>query len=399
MKRGYAAARRVLLAFDKFKGSLTAPQACQIAAEAWQNVRPQDFIDQCPLTDGGDDFARLLTRSVAGGIWRQETVTGPRGGSVMAGYGLVRLTNLPSSAASSFRGVSSPALLAVVDVASASGFTLLDPGDRDPWFTHTTGTGQLLRAAHQAGADGILLGLGGSATNDLGLGALSALGLEAVCGRDAVLPPCPAAWNTITGFRSRLPENFPRLFLACDVTNPLLGLSGCTAIYGPQKGLPASDVPVMETAVARMSSLLAALPADFSSASPNLPGTGAAGGIGFGLACAFPGKVHWLGGADLVFSWLALPSKVDLADIVLTGEGSFDASSLSGKAPARLLQVARASAKSCGILAGRIDPNSPKMEGVHFQAITPPEIPPDEVQARAPEFLARAVREWARQVW
>ena len=167
---------RVLVGFDKFKDTLSAPQACRAAAGALRRRHPDWRIDLCPLTDGGDGFAVLLTEA-AGGRMMTVPVSGPRGGLVEAGLGLVAEAQIPPAARRllSSAEAASARSVAVLEMAAASGLALLPPAQRDPWFTSTYGTGQLIRAAAEMGAAAILLGVGGSATNDLGLGALAAL--------------------------------------------------------------------------------------------------------------------------------------------------------------------------------------------------------------------------------
>ncbi len=207
------------------------------------------------------------------------------------------------------------ARVGIVEMATASGLQLLSMGQRNPWETDSRGTGQLLRVAAESGVRAILLGIGGSATNDLGLGALAELGVEAVDSTGAAVEAMePAHWGKIEGFRGQLPEGFPPIFIVCDVRNPLLGDSGCTAVYGPQKGLLPGDVARMEREVARVSRLLADHFAREASLAGE-PGMGAAGGISFGLRCA--GSAELIPGAEFVAGWLNLERHLRDCDIVL----------------------------------------------------------------------------------
>jgi glycerate kinase len=167
---------RVLIAFDKFKDSLTARQACDLAAQALRAERPDWQLDLCPLADGGEGFAEILTQAVQG-EFHAFPVTGPRGGLVTASLGLVRLDQIPAAARSLLQlKLPGSARIALVEMAAASGLALLSQEARDPWQATSQGTGQLIQAAADLGAGAVLLGVGGSATNDLGLGALAALG-------------------------------------------------------------------------------------------------------------------------------------------------------------------------------------------------------------------------------
>lgn len=357
---------RVLLAFDKFKHALGADAACAAAAAG---LDPAAAVEACPLTDGGEGFAALLTRA-AGGTLHSATVTGPRGAPVVAAFGLVRWAGIPAAARARLPGdpPAADAHVAVVELAAASGVALLAPAARDPWRATTRGTGELLALAAARGARLILLGLGGSASHDLGLGALAALGLEPRDARGRALDPAPFAWPELHHFSGRV-ASLPPLRIACDVTNPLLGPRGAAAVFGPQKGLRAADLPRLEAETARVSALLCA----HAGQPPEcraLPGAGAAGGTAFGLACAAGARL--LPGADLVAAWLELEARLAAADLVLTGEGCFDDSSLTGKGPGAVVRRALALGKEVHVFAGQLAVTSVPPAGLHLHAITPP---------------------------
>ncbi len=371
---------RVLVAFDKFKGALGAGAACAAAAAALQAKHPDWIIDPCPLTDGGEGFCETLTAAVHGRLEFAQ-VSGPRGGKVRAPTGHVAWRDIPAAVRARLTsGNHEPEIensLAVIGLASASGFELLPADRRDPWHTSTLGTGEQLRAAAQAGVAAILLGVGGSATNDLGLGALAANGLKL----DGL--PTPATWPQISRLEGRV--DLPPVFIACDVTNPLLGPAGATATFGPQKGLRPADLPRLEAEMARMAALLCAA-CGRSLALADTPGTGAAGGIPFGLMVAADARL--VPGFDLVSDWLDLPARLAAADLVLTGEGRFDATSLGGKGPGSLLREARRLGKPVHVFAGSL--GVPVDEAHH--AITPPGLPLTEALPRTAELLSAAVR-------
>lgn len=377
---------RILLAFDKFKHALSADAACAAAA---CGLAPNATCDACPLTDGGEGFATLLTRA-AGGELHSATVTGPRGAPVVAAFGFVRWARIPAAARALLPRppAGDAATVAVVELAAASGVALLAPAERDPWAATTRGTGELLRAAAARGAGLILLGLGGSATHDLGLGALAALGWVP-CGRDGrTLDPAPRAWPELHHFTGRVAD-LPPLRIACDVTNPLLGPQGAATVFGPQKGLRAADLPRLEAATARVSALLCAH-ADRPPASRAAPGAGAAGGTAFGLACAAGAQL--VPGADLVAAWLELDARLAAADLVLTGEGCFDDSSLTGKGPGAVVRRALALGKAVHVFAGRLAVTSPPPAGLHLHAITPPGTDLAVALPATAENLTAAVR-------
>jgi glycerate kinase len=385
---------RVLVAFDKFKDSLSARDACDAVARALRSCRADWEVDLCPLADGGEGFAEILTGAAAGELARTP-VTGPRGGRIAASLGLVSMAKIPPAALAmlglpKFPGRSPQ--LAVVDMAAASGLGLLAPRSRDPWQTSTIGTGQLIRAAAERGAVAILLGVGGSATHDLGLGALSGLGLRFRTAEGEEVPaPIPAHWREIGRIQGRVPPDLPPIRIACDVPNPLLGSEGAAAVFGPQKGLLARDATRLEGQSERMAGLLC----DYCGKPRDLavsPGAGAAGGLAFGLMVA-AGAVL-VPGFPLVASWLGLDARLAAADLVLTGEGSFDATSLAGKGPGTLVEWAMALGKPVHVFAGQAVPL--KLDGragsLAVHSVNPPGTPLDLALRETADNLASAVR-------
>jgi glycerate kinase len=373
---------RVLVAFDKFKDALPARAACETAAAALQDLHPDWELDLCPLTDGGEGFCEVLCAQVAGRIEPVE-VDGPRHTPVIGEYGVVSARAL-TPAARQHLGIDGP--VGIVELASASGLDLVAAPARDPWLASTLGTGQLLSAAAEDGPSLLLLGLGGSATNDLGLGALAALGfrfLDAAGGH--VATPTPSTWERIIRIERPAALRLPALLLACDVNNPLLGPRGATATFGPQKGLPAADVPRLEAQLARMAALLCAACGQ-PLALADTPGTGAAGGIAFGLMAGCGARL--VPGFALVSAWLDLPARIAAADLVLTGEGRYDATSLGGKGPGALVAAARAAGKPVHVFAGAVD--GPPDPALH--AITPAGLPLTDALPRTDQFLAAALR-------
>ncbi|MEY4938312.1 MAG: hypothetical protein RIQ93_47 [Verrucomicrobiota bacterium] len=383
---------RVLLAFDKFKDALSAREACEIAGHALGERNPGWSFDVCPLADGGEGFGEILT-AAAGGETRRYSVTGPRGLPVEAAVGLVPLTHIPSRARQ-FLGLENEAAaggvgrrVALIEMASASGLALLAPQERDPWRASTVGTGQLIRHALEEDVALILLGVGGSATHDLGLGALGELGLEfhAADGQ-RVHPPTPEHWPRIARLAGRIPARAP-IRIACDVTNPLLGARGAAATYGPQKGLRATDLARLEHASGRLG-LLLCHHCQQPDSLMDTPGAGAAGGIAFGLMAAAGAQL--LPGFDLVSAWLDLDRRVSAADIVITGEGRFDDSSLSGKGPGAVAARALALGKRAHVFAGAVCAAS-SHDGLTLHAVTPAGTPLDRALRETSLNLRRAV--------
>jgi glycerate kinase len=380
---------RTLLAFDKFKDALSAGDACAAAADALRTAHPDWELDVCPLTDGGDGFARILTQACQGEM-RTARVTAPRGQSIDAAYGLVALNRIPPAARAllALPDTTPPdATVAIVEMAAASGLALVAPPQRDPWLTSTFGTGELIRHAAASGAAAVLLGVGGSATNDLGLGALAALGLEFHGGSGApVVPPTPQIWERITGIGGEMPSGLPPIRIACDVTNPLLGARGCAAVYGPQKGLLEADLRRMEHASARLA-LMLTMYCRQPDTLMEAPGAGAAGGIAFGLMTA--ARASLLPGFGLVSAWLNLESRIAAADVVLTGEGRFDESSFHGKGPGAIVALAKKLGRPVHVFAGTVRVENAS-DALH--AITPAGTPLTQALRAAPHFLRAAIR-------
>lgn len=375
---------RFLLAFDKFKDALPAPEACAVAAQA---LGPGQATELCPLTDGGEGFCSILTR-VVGGELVTCTVTGPLGAPVSAHYGRVDVAQLPAAIRTRLGLEAGARRLAIVEMAQASGLALVPAGRRDPWQTTSRGTGELIAAAADAGADAILIGVGGSATHDAGLGALTALGLECRTTDGARLdPPVPQTWAALAAVAGQL-RPLPPLFVACDVTNPLMGTFGAASVYAPQKGLQPEDFTRLEYMTGRMAALLCT----HAKKHPLLcetPGAGAAGGLAFGLLAAADATL--VPGFALVAEWLDLDAKLAACDVVLTGEGRFDVSSLQGKGPGAVVRRALDLGKPVHVFAGAVDLPEP-VAALRTHALSPAGLPLAEALAATRAHLAAAVR-------
>lgn len=383
---------RVLIAFDKFKDSMSAREACAVAARAVEDSVAGARIAEAPLADGGEGFCEILTRARGGDI-SVHRVAGPRFEPAEAQLGMVELEALDPGLRD-FLGVPSTGMLGIVEMAQASGLASLAQSDRDPWHTSTLGTGELLGAAMDAGVDALLLGIGGSATNDLGLGALEALGLGFMANDgEPIEHITPAQWARVRVMRGDV-RQLPTVRIACDVSNPLLGPQGATARYGPQKGLKAADHQAMEEGMARLGRMLCeqcGVPARYM----DEPSSGAAGGLGFGLRVATGAR--YVPGFELVWRWLSLQSRLEAADLVITGEGSFDSSSLQGKGPGTLVRTAAALGKRVMVFAGHLEDGiarkTPDAGGRgSFHAISPPGLPLEQALREGPHRLEAAVR-------
>jgi glycerate kinase len=384
------AAMRVLIAFDKFKDSISASRACSAAAAAVVALHGGWSTDECPLSDGGEGFAGILTRA-AGGTFKTVAATGPRGERVSAQFGIVRAAEIPEEARILLGSrVPGSGTIAVVEMAAASGLCLLAPAMRDPMRASSAGTGELIGSAASAGVAAILLGVGGSATHDLGLGALEALGLSYWgADRRKLSPLAPFLWPLLRNIEGRVGESIPPIQIACDVDNPLLGRTGALAIYGAQKGLKAEDAPLLEAGSAR----IAAMACRYFGRPESLvstPGAGAAGGISFGLMAAAGAQL--IPGFQLVASWLNLEERLRAADVVITGEGRFDDSSLNGKGPGAIVARALALGKQVHVFAGEVRLTR-EIPGLRAHAVTPGGTPIAEALANAEGLLSSSVRQ------
>lgn len=322
---------RVVVAPDSYGDTLTAVQAADAIAEGWRSVAPADELLRRPMSDGGPGFVATLAASVAGRRVALR-VCDPLGEEVEADFWLAGTT-------------------AYVEAAQACGLHLVAPGRRRPVAATSYGVGQLLLAAVEAGARRVVVGLGGSATTDAGAGLLSAVGLDLVDGGGTPLPTGGGALVALDRVRGTPALRGVELVVATDVDNPLVGPDGAAAVFGPQKGATPDDVARLEAGLRRWAEVvrrdLPGAPPDLS----ELPGGGAAGGLGAALLAL---GARCESGLALVASAVGLAAEVARADLVLTGEGSFDWQSLRGKVPAGVAAAAGEHAVPCLVLAGQV---------------------------------------------
>ena len=314
---------RVLVAPDKFRGTLSARQAAEAVATGWRRARPGDELDLAPMADGGEGTMEALVDALKGEVVRT-TVHGPRDDLIESAFGLAE----PASGR-----------MAIVEMATASGLELLAPARRDPLLTTTRGTGELIRAALDRSPARLIVGLGGSATNDGGAGMAQALGVRLLDATERELRAGGAALLDLARIDSAGLD--PRLrALTCsaasDVDNPLTGPNGASSVYGPQKGASAEDVLLLDRGLAHLSAIVHR---DLGVELSDEPGAGAAGGLGFGLMAFVGARVR--PGVEVVSDALGLPQRMEAADLVITGEGKLDAQSLRGKTPAGVLRLAQ----------------------------------------------------------
>jgi glycerate kinase len=303
---------RVLCAPDKFKGTLGAVGAAEAMARGARLAGPNVSAETCPVADGGEGTLDALVVAMGGTIQRA-TVIGPLGEPVEARY-----------------GIAGDGRTAIVELAEASGLTLVPAERRDPTRTTTYGTGQLVRLAAARGCISVIVGVGGSATCDGGLGLAQALGAQVYDsgGRRIDHPLSGGMLGEVA--RVEPPPALPQIRVACDVTNPLTGPRGAAVVYGPQKGADPEQVALLDAGVAHLAALLGG--------DPDAPGAGAAGGAGYGLATLCGARLER--GVDLVLDALGFAERCRGADLVLTGEGRLDHQTLAGKAVAGVAAAA-----------------------------------------------------------
>ncbi|GGL97171.1 glycerate kinase family protein [Micromonospora yangpuensis] len=324
---------RVLLCPDKFAGTLPAQEVAAAVATGWQEVASGDDLVIRPLADGGPGFVAVLAGALGGRRLPVSTVD-PLG---RPAAGEILLTADGSTA--------------YLESAQACGLHLLSAAERDPKATTSYGLGLLVTAAVESGARTVVIGLGGSGTNDAGAGMLAALGTTALDQAGQALPYGGAALAAVAALDGTPRLRGVRLVAATDVDNPLLGLHGASNVYGPQKGATREDVLLLDAALERFADVLVR---DLPGCPPQLgtlPGGGAAGGLGAAVL-ALGG--HCESGIGLVTHAIGLDAALDECDLVITGEGSFDHQSLRGKVVAGVAGAARDRGVPCVVVAGRV---------------------------------------------
>ena len=367
---------KILVAPDKFKGSLSAVAAVEAITRGLRAVWPDAEISSAPIADGGEGFAEALGQAL-GGAWVETRALDPIGREVEARYVWVEAEHL-----------------AIIEMSEASGLWRLTPEERAPLRATTFGTGQLIRHAVGRGARKILVGLGGSATTDGGVGMAAALGYEFLTSDGEELALFPGHLIALTRIQADGAIELPEIIAACDVQNPLLGPRGTAHVFSPQKGASASDVLALEGG---LSALADAVTTDLGCDFRDTPGAGAAGGIAFGLLSFCGAKV--VSGFDLVAATLRLEERIAASDLIITGEGRLDGQTLEGKGPAGVAALARRHGKPVLALAGSVAENA----AVHalFDATCAIIDEPATLEAamsRGAEFLERAATRAARFV-
>ena len=367
-----------VIAIDSFKGSLTSIQAGNAVLEAFRCF-PEMSAEVFPVADGGEGTVIALTAGF-GGELVEIPVTGPVGDVVAATYGV-----LPDG------------ITAVMEMAAAAGLPLVPEHQRDPMHTTTFGVGEMIRHAIERGCRRFIVGIGGSATNDGGTGMLTALGYRFL---DRSGNPIPRGAYGLR-FLHRVDAEYalPQLNacdfrIACDVDNPLCGACGCSYIYAPQKGARAEDIPVMDAWIQAYARITREL---LANADPDLPGAGAAGGMGFAFQSYLNARLE--PGIQIVLDEMHIENSIRNADLVITGEGRLDGQTVMGKAPVGIARLAKKYGKPVIALAGCVAQDASVCNEYGIDAYFPviPGVMTLE-EAVEPENAYRNVRNTASQV-
>jgi glycerate kinase len=374
---------RFVVAPDSFKESLTSVEAAAAMAAGIHDVDPAAEVVEIPVADGGEGTVLALTTAL-GGELRTTTVTGPTGASVNATWGFDSTTST-----------------AVVELAEAAGIHLVPVEHRDIWTAGTFGVGELLRHALDAGASTVIVGIGGSVTNDGGLGLLEALGVRAVDDADATVTPDAAGMRRadsldLSGVDPRWADT--QVVIAGDVTNPLCGADGAAAVFAPQKGATQQDVGFLDAALQHWAQVMADGCGKDVVTVRDAPGAGGAGGVGAALLAVLDARME--SGAKLLLDLVDFRELCRGADLVLTGEGSVDLQTGSGKAPAMVAEFAAGEGAPTVAFGGRVATSAIDLVPEVFRAVvqvSDPTVPVEESLARSAENLRKRVAEYIRK--
>ena len=382
---------RILIAPDKFKGALNAREVAESIAAGLREVLPDAEMDVAPMADGGEGTAEAICDAL-GGSWLKCKAHDPLGREIEAHYAWI-----------------DQGKLAVMEMSEAAGMKRLRPNEFDVDLATTFGVGEMILDAAERDARQIIIGLGGSATNDGGFGMARALGFQFFAGRKQlngpiheldklmhIVAPAPAA--------SRLPlpegedrgegEALAKIIAAVDVKNPLLGQNGATRVFGPQKGATPNQIGELERALTRLADVVAE---QFGFDYRDKPGAGAAGGIGFGLMSFCGATIR--PGFDVVAESIGLEAKMKDVDLVITGEGSLDRQTLEGKTPAGVARLARKLGKRVFAIVGRATEDRQArqlFDGVYQNARTG--MSEEENMKKAADLLRENARKLAKSL-
>jgi glycerate kinase len=370
---------RVVIAPDSFKECLRASEVAEALCAGWLEGMPDAEVIAFPMADGGEGTVDAVVRAT-GGTLVTRMVSGPLGAPVEAAYGLIQNGKV-----------------AVLEMAAASGLALVPPEKREPCRASTRGTGELILHALEQGVDDIIMGVGGSATNDGGAGMAQALGYRLLNKRGEELGGGGARLVQLD--RIDAAGRHPRLdgvnvYVACDVDNPLCGPQGASVVYGPQKGATSEDILILDHALSHFAGVVAR---DMKVSLSDMPGAGAAGGLAGGLMAFAGAKLE--NGLDLIATLCGLHQALAGADLVITGEGSLDRQTTFGKTPAGIARLAHAFNVPVIAVGGRVTHEADALRDHGVDAlfsICPGPMSLKEARASAADNLRFTARQLAR---
>jgi glycerate kinase len=341
--------KKILIAVNSFKGCLSSLEAAKYLEEGLKETNPNLGITKIPLADGGEGTVEAIVETL-GGSYVSVQIKDPLLRNISARYGLINNNET-----------------AIIEMAAASGITLLNDEERDPMLTSTFGTGELILDAINRGVKNIIIGIGGSATNDAGTGMASALGVKFLdCNNNVVECNGSALKKIVSIDQSNICKRLSKvpITVICDVTNPLYGPKGAAYVYGPQKGATKEMVKILDSNLRYFANVVEK---ELNISVHDLPGSGAAGGLGYGLVVFTNAKLT--SGINFLIEFLCLDEKIKNTDIVITGEGKFDLQTLFNKAPWGILKKAKQMGKKVIGVAGLIEENSKKQFDKKFDLI------------------------------
>ncbi|HEX6482554.1 MAG TPA: glycerate kinase [Ktedonobacteraceae bacterium] len=341
---------RILIAPQSLKGSLTAAEAGQAIAQGVEAVYPEAEIDVVPVADGGEGTVQALV-DATGGMLIEQTVTGPLGEPVVAFFGLL-----------------GDGRTAAIEMAACAGLPLVPPERRDPRITTTFGVGELILAALEYGCSRFIIGIGGSATNDGGAGMAQALGVSLLTDDGKDIAQGGAALATLARVSTEMMDvrlQTCTVDVACDVTNPLCGPTGASAVYGPQKGATPEMVVQLDAALDHYAQVIEE---DLALSVRDVPGAGAAGGLGAGLLAFLHATLR--PGAQIVMEAVQLEERVRMADLVITAEGQLDSQTAYGKSVGAVAELAKRYNLPVLAIAGGLADNYQDIYKLGVDAIT-----------------------------
>ncbi len=340
---------KIVIAPDSFKGSLTSQEAADTISQSFLKIFPQAEIEKIPLADGGEGTTQILINATNGKIY-SEFVTSPIGERIKANYGIL-----------------GDGKTAVIEMAAASGLSLVPVKKRNPLFTTTFGTGELIKAALNQGCSKFIIGLGDSATTDAGAGLAQALGLKLLTAENKEIPFGGIGLKDlqridISNIDRRILES--EITLACDVKNPLTGLSGTASVYSAQKGASQQDIQKLEL---YLMNFVNVVKRDLGKEIQAVPFLGAAGGLAASLFTFFNARLK--SGFEVISDILNFPESIKDADLVITGEGKIDAQTLKGKTPIGVAKIAKKNNIPLIAIAGIIGEGADKCREAGIGAI------------------------------